>query len=134
VIPIEKEAKKKVHDSVNESLRGIFSGSIKLAIYQALYTWMIFDWAQISYVYLYALVAAFFKIVPLVSTSVLGLCASLQLYFTHNAHPFLSIGVLTIYMYVDNKLTVDTYAREVRIANPFIMGVSVFMGYYAFDL
>ena len=33
VIPIEEEAKKKVHDSVNESLRCIFSGSIKLAIY-----------------------------------------------------------------------------------------------------
>lgn len=39
-----------------------------------------------------------------------------------------------MYLYVDNKLTQDTYAREVRIANPFIMGISVFMGYYAFDL
>ncbi len=45
VIPIEQTAKKTVHDSLNDSLRGVFSGSIKLAIYSALYTWMIFDWA-----------------------------------------------------------------------------------------
>ena len=42
--------------------------------------------------------------------------------------------VLFLYIYVDGKLTYDTYEREVRIANPFIMGISVFMGYYAFDL
>ena len=35
---------------------------------------------------------------------------------------------------MDSKLTEQTYAREIGIANPFIMGISVFMGYYAFDL
>ena len=39
-----------------------------------------------------------------------------------------------MYLYIDSKLTEETYAREMRIANPFIMGISVFMGYYAFDL
>ena len=39
-----------------------------------------------------------------------------------------------MYLYVDSKLTEETYSREVPIANPFIMGISVFMGYYAFDL
>jgi predicted PurR-regulated permease PerM len=76
VIPIQPDAKKTVHNSLNDSLRGVFSGSMKLAIYSALYTWMIFDWAQISYVYLYSLVAAFFKIVPLVSSSMIGLIAA----------------------------------------------------------
>ena len=73
---VNDEAKKKVHDSLNESFRGVFLGSLKLAIYSALYTWMIFDWSQISYVYLYSLVAAFSKIVPLVSSSMIGLVAS----------------------------------------------------------
>jgi len=76
LIPINDEAKKNVHHSLNDSLRGVFLGSIKLAIYSSLYTWMIFDWSQISYVYLYSFVAAFSKIVPLVSSSMIGLVAS----------------------------------------------------------
>jgi predicted PurR-regulated permease PerM len=77
VITILPEAKKTaVQNSLNDSLRGVFSGSMKLAIYSALYTWMIFDWARISYVYLYSLVAAFFKIVPLVSSFMIGLIAA----------------------------------------------------------
>ncbi len=102
VIPIEQTAKKTVHDSLNDSLRGVFSGSIKLAIYSALYTWMIFDWAQLSYVYLYSLVAAFFKIVPLVSSSMIGLFAAFQLYFSHSAHPLVALCTLIVYLYVDN--------------------------------
>jgi predicted PurR-regulated permease PerM len=133
VIP-DNETKKTVHISLNDSLRGVFSGSLKLAIYSALYTWMIFDWAQISYVYLYSLVAAFFKIVPLVSSSMIGLVAACQLYFSNKSHPLVVLCVLLAYLYVDSKLTEETYAREMRIANPFIMGISVFMGYYAFDL
>jgi|LauGreDrversion4_2_1035121.scaffolds.fasta_scaffold696884_1 predicted PurR-regulated permease PerM len=45
LIPINDEAKKNVHHSLNDSLRGVFLGSIKLAIYSSLYTWMIFDWS-----------------------------------------------------------------------------------------
>ena len=95
---------------------------------------MIFDWSKMSYVYLYSLVSAFFKIVPLVSSSMIGLVAACQLYFSHNSHPLYALFVFFLYLFVDSKLTVETYAREISIANPFIMGISVFMGYYAFDL
>lgn len=95
---------------------------------------MIFDWSKMSYVYLYSLVSAFFKIVPLVSSSMIGLVAACQLYFSHNSHPLFALFVFFLYLFVDSKLTVETYAREISIANPFIMGISVFMGYYAFDL
>ena len=39
-----------------------------------------------------------------------------------------------VYYMVDYKLMTDIYEREVRAAKPYLMGMSVFMGYYAFDL
>ena len=39
-----------------------------------------------------------------------------------------------IYAFVDFNIQNDIYEKEVRTTNPFFLGMSVFMGYYAFDL
>lgn len=41
---------------------------------------------------------------------------------------------IIVYIYADYKLATDIYEREVHTAEPYLMGMSVFMGYYAFDL
>jgi len=50
-------------------------------MYQAIFTWIIFDFAGVKYVYLYALIGALFRAVPFVSTSVIGLIGAFQLFF-----------------------------------------------------
>ena len=47
---------------------GLFAVTTFGAILQAIYTWLILDMFGVSCIYLYALVAAFFKTVPLAST------------------------------------------------------------------
>jgi len=78
------------------------------------------------------LVAAFFRIVPVVSTSLIGILGAIYVYQTQNT--LNAIAVLIAYWYVDSRLTTDIYDREIKNANPFWMAMSVFMGYYAFDL
>ena len=61
-------------------MTGLFITNISGAALQAAYTWMIFDFMGVKCVYLYALMAAFFKTVPFTSNFLLGLVASIQLY------------------------------------------------------
>ena len=49
-------------------IAGLFIINFKGAILQALYTGMLFDIFGVNYIYLYALMAAFFKTVPFLST------------------------------------------------------------------
>jgi hypothetical protein len=37
-------------------------------------------------------------------------------------------------MYVDSKLSNDIFEREIKGVNPFLLGMSAFMGLYSFDL
>jgi predicted PurR-regulated permease PerM len=72
VIPIDDQSKTKHKNALSKTIQGVFTSTIQLALYQALYTWMIFDLNGINYVYLYTLASAFFKVVPVVSTVMLG--------------------------------------------------------------
>lgn len=84
--------------------------------------------------YIYAFVAATFKIIPLVSTSLLGILAFFQMYFSAMSSFFYSFLVCAIYTIVDSKLSNDIFERELPSVNPFLLGMSAFMGLYAFDL
>ena len=95
---------------------------------------MLFDLAKINYAYLYTLAAAFFKIVPLISTSMIGLFAGIQMFFTTEYNKILAIGLIIVYAYVDSKIFEDVYGKEIKTSNSFFIGMSVFMGYYSFDL
>jgi predicted PurR-regulated permease PerM len=113
LLPIKKEARQDVVNSLKQSVKGVFLSNFKMAIYQALYTWLILDSFSIQYVYIYALVAAFFKIVPLVSTFLLGLLGAIQMYFSNEEPLIKAIVLVCVYTYVDFKLSNDIFEREV---------------------
>ena len=96
--------KKRLQFSLTQSIQGIFLSSFQLALHQALYTWMLFDFAGLSYAYLYTLVAAFFKIVPLLSTPLIGVFGGFQMFFGHGKHPLLSIGFALLYGWIDAQI------------------------------
>ncbi len=56
------------------------------------------------------------------------------MFLSHDRHPLLCLAMIIIYAVVDARVSRDVYYREVKTADPFLMGMSVFMGYYAFDL
>jgi len=105
-----------------------------MAIYQAVYTWLILDFAGLDYIYVYSLVASFFKIVPLISTWMIGAAGGLQLYLTTDWGLLGSIGLFGAYFYADSRLGVDIFNREITYTSPYVLGLSVFMGLYAFSL
>ncbi len=62
---------------ISDKIEGVFNSNIEGAIYQAVFTWIVFDFAEIKYVFIYCLLAAFFKTVPFVSTSLIGVVGAL---------------------------------------------------------
>jgi hypothetical protein len=97
---------------------------------------MLFDYFQVNYMYLYTLFSAFFKLVPVISTNLIGAIGAIQLYYSHG-RPLWEVLILgSAYYYVDLKLQSDIYLKLVEQsgAKPYLIGMSVFLGYYAFDL
>jgi predicted PurR-regulated permease PerM len=71
-IPESGNMRQGITNSLSSKLDGIFTCSLEGALYQAIWTYLIFDFSSVKYVYLYCLAAAFFKTVPFVSTSLVG--------------------------------------------------------------
>lgn len=92
------------------------------------------DFAGLECVFLYCLASAFFKTVPFVSTFAIGLCGSIQCFFTSkHSHPLaFSLGVLAVYSYVDGRLATDIFEKKLKKINSAMVGMSVFLGLYAF--
>lgn len=63
-----------------EVMSGLFVVNVSGAFLQAIFTWLVLDLMGVKCVFLYALGAAFFKTVPLASTWLVGLIASVQLF------------------------------------------------------
>eukprot|EP00347_Sterkiella_histriomuscorum_P007676 403348000 len=134
ILPLDDLTRKRIYKSINDSIKGVFQSNVKIAFFQAIYTWLLFDLFKVQYIYLYCLLASFFKIVPIVQVTIFGLVGGLQLYFLQEK-PLLHLIMLPlIYAYLDTCITNDIYIKEIRKINPYLLGMSVFMGYYAFDL
>lgn len=97
---------------------------------------MLFDFFDINYLYLYTLFSAFFKLVPVISTSLIGILGAIQLFFAHGSTIWVALTLGGVYYYIDSKLQNDIYLKVVAQsgAKPYLIGMSVFLGYYAFDL
>jgi hypothetical protein len=68
------------------------------------------------------------------SSWVLGAVASLQIYYSGLHKWEFSVFIFILYNIVDYKLSNDILEREISLVNPFLLGISVFMGYYSFDI
>ncbi|TNV83242.1 hypothetical protein FGO68_gene6636 [Halteria grandinella] len=126
LFPMEDERKKKQKIALSKAIKGVF----------ALYTWMLFDYFDVNYRYLYTLFSAFFKIVPVLSTTLIGVLGAVQLFFAHGSSIWSALILGGSYYYIDSKLQSDIYLKVVAQsgAKPYFIGMSVFLGYYAFDL
>ena len=90
------------------------------------------DFCQVDYVFLYCLSAAFFRVVPFVSTVMIGVVAACHCYCSSEGNLVLSIGLALVYAYVDSRLSTDIL--EKKFHNSAYLGMSVFLGLYAFGM
>jgi hypothetical protein len=70
------------------------------------------------------------------STWYLGVFGAIQLYLSGCPHFLVCVMMCGIYILIDFRLSEDIYKQvgsEVG-TDPYIIGMSVFLGYYAFDL
>lgn len=127
-----------LHDMLTAKIDAVFSAQLEGALFQAAFTWLIFDFARVPYVYLYCVLAAFFKTVPFISTSIVGVVGASHLYLTSSyeqQHAFLlSIALLLAYLYVDGRLATDIFQKKLSAEDATLLGMSVFLGLYAFGL
>jgi len=87
----------------------------------------------IPYSYLYCLIAATFKTIPIVSTSFVGILGSMHCYFSYQDLKS-SLIMACVYLYVDQRIAKDIFEKQVSLVDPTIVGMSVFLGLYAFGL
>lgn len=70
----------------------------------------------------------------MISTFLIGWSAALQLYLSGAQNILVCITVAAVYFMIDSRISVDVYHREVRDVDSYLLGVSAFMGLYAFDM
>ena len=106
-----------------------------------MYTWIIFDFAGIHYVYLWCLAASFFKMLPLVATVLIGILGAVQYFFctcygdqSFFIPLFKSILIFVAYSKADGSIATDIFTKQVQLVNPTLFGFSVFLGLYAFGI
>ena len=80
-LPTSVEVKDGIKNLLKNGIDGILVSTVTGATFQAVYTWIIFDFAGIHYVYLWCLAASFFKMLPFVATVLIGLLGALQYFF-----------------------------------------------------
>lgn len=97
-----------------EKINGVLSSQFECALYQVIFTWIILDYANIEFKFIYCAAAAFFRCVPFVSTQLIGLLASIQYYFTSKQDNSLALAIVlaVVYFYVDGHLSVDIYEKK----------------------
>ena len=78
---IRSQARRGIINNIEKLVRGIYFANLSGALMQAAYTWLIFDFMDVKCIYLYALAAAFFRIVPHLSTILIALIGAFQLYY-----------------------------------------------------
>jgi len=92
---------------------------------------MLLDLWQVKYIFLYCLGAAFFRVVPFVSTVMIGVVAAMHCYLT-SENLFRSAALFLAYAYVDARLSSDIFDKNFK-ASAYV-GMSVFLGLYSFGL
>lgn len=81
-IPQAGQLRSGLKKALVEKIDGVFTSQFEGALYQAIFTWVIFDFAGVKYVFLYSIASAFFKTVPFVSTFVVGAVGAIHCYFS----------------------------------------------------
>ena len=129
--PFSNKISRMFEKEVIRATRGIFKASLEIFLYHILFTWLILDIFGVEFRYILTLLSGAVSIVPYISPWIMCLPACVLLYVSNGALPafvFLAIYVMVIY-------TSDHYIyKRSTNTHPYLLGLSVVMGVYAFGV
>ncbi len=132
MLPLPRKTKTALEESLINAIYGFFISSFKIFVYHLVFTWLIFDLFNVKFQYLYSLIAGIITIFPFISPWMLALPPAVELYF-FQGKGLKALGLLVIYFviisYVDG-LIMKKYAHT----HPYVLGMSIALGLYAFGL
>ncbi|KJE94521.1 hypothetical protein CAOG_05155 [Capsaspora owczarzaki ATCC 30864] len=131
LVMLDQHWKTNVSTRLSTSVTQVFSASLKTAAFHAIFTWLSFSVLGLDLVYISSLLAAFFALVPFVPSYLVSLIGFVQLLFDD----YFWTGVFLVGAHLIVSWVVDPeILTEIKHAHPYITGLSILLGLYAFDL
>jgi len=132
LLPLDTQTKKEVQEFALKSVKGSFLCSIKLFIYHFILTWISFDALDLPLGFIVSITAAFVSIIQLTSPFIICIPHALYIYFVRE-NLILALLFIAIYMLISSRVYNDIFETSIDI-HPYVTGLSIMMGLYAFNL
>ena len=130
-MPIERNIQNILNEKLYKSIKGVFECSIKISFYHILFTWLMLNTFNINFEFITSLLAGIMSLIPLFSPWLLSIPVTLYLFFFDNYLKALLFPI--IYIWISNTVFTDIYQKNIDV-HPYITGLSVFLGIYAFGI
>ena len=132
LVPIEASRKNGISKSIIDSTSGVFMCSVKIFLFHALFTWLLLDAFEVKLAFITAILAGTFCIIPLLSPWMAVIPGSIYLYFV-SSQLIKAVALPVIFTIVSGMAFNEIYQKHVH-THPYVTGLSILMGVYAFDL
>lgn len=131
MMPLKPDIQQELNETLYKLIRGIFICSVKISYFHILFTWMMFNFFQIDFEFISALLAGVMSLIPLFSPWILSI--PVCLYFFLIGKYYSAFLFPTIYTLISNKIFMDIYQNNIDV-HPYITGLSIVMGIYTFNI
>lgn len=131
MMPIKQNIQQELNETLYKLIRGVFICSVKISYFHILFTWMMFNIFQINFEFISALLAGVMSLIPLFSPWIISIPVCLYFFLIGNYHSAFLFP--TIYTFTSNKIFMDIYQNNIDV-HPYITGLSIVMGIYAFNI
>ncbi|EIE01650.1 AI-2E family transporter [Leptospira licerasiae] len=135
-LPFSTEVEEQVGRKIASAVQTVFKGNLIVSIMQGAGVYILLLFAKISNPFLYASLAAFFSLIPVIGTSVVWLPIGLYLMFIENniigASLFMVMG-LTLYIVLENVVKPKMLDKKLRI-HPLLIFLSLIGGIQEFGI
>nr|WP_052006516.1 AI-2E family transporter [Leptospira wolffii] len=135
-LPFSTEVEEQVGRKIASAVQTVFKGNLIVSILQGVGVYILLLFAKISNPFLYASIAAFFSLIPVIGTSVVWLPIGLYLMFIENnilgASLFMASG-LALYIVLENVVKPKMLDKKLRI-HPLLIFLSLIGGIQEFGI
>ena len=130
-LPLSARHRVRVSSALEGAVRGVLASTFKMAAFHALFAWLTFSVFGVErFVYLGAAAASFLSVMPVLSAWMVSVPAALQL--VAGGRGGAGALLVALHVYVCGDAT-DAIYSEIPGSHPYLIGLSVFSGMWAFD-
>lgn len=133
-LPYPKKQIDKIHRSFHNSIQGVFVSTLEIFLYHTLLTWLIFDFCNIRFVFIFSIISGIITLLPVITPWMILIPGNF-LNFIDNEFNLIKIILFNLsYYLLINFVDADIYKKNVKKSDPYFTGLSFVMGMYTFGL